>query len=88
MRRREFLGGLAATACPLLMASAQEVARSYRLGFLVPAPRPSPAVAAFFDELRASGFVEGQNLIVSFGGFNVTNDQISEGGQGGNCLKS
>jgi hypothetical protein len=51
----------AAAAWPVV-ASAQQVGRSYRLGFLIPAPRKSAAVSAFFDELRASGFIEGQNL--------------------------
>jgi putative ABC transport system substrate-binding protein len=79
MRRREFLGALSAAALWPVVASAQEGGRSYRLGILVPAPRTSPAIAAFFDELRINGFVEGQNLIVSFDGFNVGNEQISEG---------
>jgi putative ABC transport system substrate-binding protein len=57
---------------------AQEANRKYRLGFLIPAPRQS-AIAAFFDELRANGFAEGQNLIVSFAGFDIRNEQISEG---------
>jgi hypothetical protein len=35
-----------------------------------------PAVAAFFDELRLNGFIEGQNLLVIPGGFGVRNDQI------------
>lgn len=79
MTRREFLSGLAGAAAWPLLASAQEVGRSYRLGFLIPAPRGAPAVAAFFDELRASGFIEGQNLVVAFGGFGVTNEQIKDG---------
>jgi hypothetical protein len=60
MIRREFitlLGG-AAAAWPLA-ARAQEVARTYRLGFLLPTARQSSPVEAFFDELRINGFVEG-----------------------------
>ena len=34
-------------------------------------------MAAFFDELRLNGFVEGQNLTVIPGGFGVPNDQIA-----------
>src|SRR5664279_2461479 len=80
MRRREFLGVLSGAAAAWPVATyAQEANRKYRLGFLIPAPRQSPAIAAFFDELRADGFAEGQNLIVSFGGFDVRNEQISEG---------
>jgi putative ABC transport system substrate-binding protein len=82
MRRREFIAGIAGIAaanawCPPL--SAQEPGRTYRIGFLIPAARESPAVNGFFDELRLHGFIEGQNLIVVFSGFNVSNEQIAEG---------
>jgi putative tryptophan/tyrosine transport system substrate-binding protein len=80
MRRRQFIGGVASAAVAWPAAIyAQEAGRKYRLAFLVPAPRQSSAIAAFFDELRANGFDEGQNLIVSFPGFNIANEQISEG---------
>ena len=78
MKRREFLsliGG--ATAVWPLAARAQEPGRTYRIGFLFPTVRGSPPVVAFFDELRRNGFVEGQNLIVTPGGFGVPNDQIA-----------
>jgi putative tryptophan/tyrosine transport system substrate-binding protein len=35
-------------------------------------------MAAFFDELRVHGFVEGQNITIVPGGFQVRNDQIAE----------
>ena len=78
MHRREFIalmGGVAA-AWPIA-ARAQEPGRIYRIGFLLPAPRETPAVVAFFDELRLNGFIEGQNLLVIPGGFGVPNDQIA-----------
>src|SRR6516164_7373419 len=56
MRRREFfvlLGG-AATAWPLA-ARAQDAGRTYRIGFLLPSPRNSPAAVAMFDQLRLNG---------------------------------
>ena len=65
MRRREFitlLGG--ATALAPLVSHAQQVGRTYRLGGVVASERQAPHIVAFFDELRASGFVEGQNLEV------------------------
>jgi putative ABC transport system substrate-binding protein len=77
MKRREFimlLGG-AAAYWPL-DAWAQDPGRTYRIGFLVPALRQSPAVVALFDELRLNGFSEGRNLFVIPGGFGVPNDQI------------
>ncbi len=79
MNRRALLTllGGAAAAWPVV-ARGQESGRTYRLGVLVPAPRQSSAVIAFFDELRANGFVEGQNLVVTFAGFNVRNEQIGE----------
>ena len=78
MRRREFItlvGG--ATAWPLA-AWAQQSDRTYRLGFLIPTSRQTPAVAAFFDELRLNGFIEGQNLTVVPGGFDVRNEELAE----------
>jgi len=79
MRRREFIKAvLGATAAWPAAVSAQETARTYRLGFLLPVSRNSPAIAAFFDELRSNGFVEGQNLAVLPGGFEVRNEQVPE----------
>jgi hypothetical protein len=39
------------------------------MGFVSAAPREEAWYAAFFDELRGLGFVEGQNLTVILGGF-------------------
>ena len=78
MNRREFNTGLAgATAWPIA-ARAQESGRIYRLGFAIPVGRDSPAISAFFDELRLAGFIEGQNLSVIPNGFGVHNDRLSE----------
>jgi putative ABC transport system substrate-binding protein len=63
MHRRDFIAALAGTAMSPLAARAQEAGRLYRLGILIPATRAS--IAAFFDELRINGFVEGQNLAVT-----------------------
>jgi ABC-type uncharacterized transport system substrate-binding protein len=79
VRRREFitlLGG-AAAAWPLA-TQAQEPGRTYRLGFLNPSPRQTPPMLALFDELRLNGFIEGQNLLVLPGGFEVGNDHLAE----------
>src|SRR6516165_11036979 len=72
MRRRDFitvLGG-AAAGWPLAVR-AQEPGRTYRLGFMVPHSPDAPSIVAFFDELRIAGFIEGQNLFVVPGGFDV-----------------
>jgi putative tryptophan/tyrosine transport system substrate-binding protein len=78
MRRREFITLLGGTAVWPVAARAQDAARTYRVGFLLPSSRASPQVFAMFDELRLNGFVEGQNLIVILGGFAVPNDQIAK----------
>jgi hypothetical protein len=61
MRRREFItliGG--AVAFAPLPARAQDWDRTYRIGFLLSAPRQSLTVVALFDELRRNGLIEGQ----------------------------
>jgi putative ABC transport system substrate-binding protein len=78
MRRRQFLGLLVSAGASLPLAvHAQEAGRTYRLGFLVPSGRNSPPIMAFFDELRRNGFIEGRNLIVLSGGFEVRDDQVA-----------
>jgi putative tryptophan/tyrosine transport system substrate-binding protein len=52
--------------------------RVYRLGVLIPSARQTPPVVAFFDELRLNGFIEGQNLEVIPGGFDIRNEQVAE----------
>ena len=79
MRRRDVLtliGGAAALAP--LMSHAQQVGRTYRLGGVVPSSRQAPHIVAFFDELRSSGFIEGQNLEVLSNAFGLGNKQIPE----------
>jgi len=76
--RRQFITGLSSSAVAWpLAARAQEPGRTYRIGFLLPTPRESPAVAALFDELRLNGFIDGQNLVVIPGGFGIREDQIA-----------
>jgi putative ABC transport system substrate-binding protein len=77
MRRRDILGFLGAVACSRSVRS-QEPGRIYRLGFLIPSGREAPPIVAFFDELRRNGFIEGQNLQVVPGGFDVKQSQIPE----------
>jgi hypothetical protein len=78
--RRELIAliaGAAAAGWPLT-ARAQDWERDrvYRIGFLIPTPRKTPVVDALFDELRINGLVEGQNLQVTPGSFEVQNDQL------------
>ena len=78
MRRREFITFLGSAAAWPLGARAQESGRVYRLGAMIPAGRQTPAVIAFFDEMRLFGFIENQNLIVLPNGFGVRNDELVE----------
>jgi putative tryptophan/tyrosine transport system substrate-binding protein len=81
MRRREFIALIgSAAALPLFrvpVARAQEPGRIYRLGILTGAARQAPRMVAFFDELKVLGFVEGQNLNVVAGGFDLHDDQFA-----------
>ena len=79
MNRRELISllGGAAVAWPPA-ARGQEADRTYRLGFLTQVGRNTPGIVAFFDELRAHGFVEGGNLSMIPGGFGVAIERIGE----------
>ena len=74
--RRKFLATLggAAAVWPLA-ARAQQPTHVYRLGVMVGQARDSAMVAAFFDELRVLGFIEGQNLAIVAGGFGLRDEQ-------------
>src|SRR5438067_11853338 len=78
MRRREFISFLGNAAAWPLAARAQEPGRTCRLGFLNPSPRHAGPMLALFDVLRLNGFIEGQNLEVLPGGFEVGNDNLAE----------
>ena len=77
MRRREFITALGGAAAWPLVTSAQEAGRTYRIGFLIPFGRDTVSVGQFLDELRLNGFIEGQNLSVVSGGFNVGKEQLA-----------
>jgi putative tryptophan/tyrosine transport system substrate-binding protein len=78
VKRRDFITLLGGAAGWPLATQAQEPGRTYRLGFLNPSPRQTPPMLALFDELRLNGFIEGQNLLVLPGGFEVGNDHLAE----------
>jgi putative ABC transport system substrate-binding protein len=79
MRRREFIAllGGGAVAWPLA-ARAQEEGRTYRLGGLSAGPRDAPYLQAMFDELRRTGFIEGQNLTMDWHQYGTRVDLIPE----------
>jgi putative ABC transport system substrate-binding protein len=79
--RREFVSFLGAmglwSALPRSVRG-QALSRIHRIGFFMPLGRETPAVAATFDELRENGFVEGKNLEVVSGSFNVGINKIAD----------
>jgi hypothetical protein len=78
MRRREFIALFGASITWPFAALAQQPGRTYRLGFLVLAPRDVPLNVHLLDELRRLGFVEGQNLTVEFRAYGLHPDLISQ----------
>ena len=77
MRRREFITLVGAAAASPLAARAQEPGRVYHLGSLVGSQRTAPYHGAFFEALRQSGFVEGQNLLADPHGYGLRVDQFA-----------
>jgi ABC-type uncharacterized transport system substrate-binding protein len=77
LKRREFISllGGGALLAPFA-ASAQEPGRTYRLAVLTANAREAPQNMALLDELRRSGFVEGQNLVIR--GFGLNNQQFRD----------
>jgi ABC-type uncharacterized transport system substrate-binding protein len=65
MRRREFIPMLgAAVAWPLAARAQQQLGKVARIGFLRYASPHAKQFEAFRDGLRASGYVEGQNIVI------------------------
>jgi putative ABC transport system substrate-binding protein len=66
--RRQFISALGGTALTWpLAARAQQLGRTARIGLLTSAPGDpvnGPGIPAFLDELKKSGFSEGQNLTI------------------------
>src|SRR5450631_2226166 len=75
MRRREFLGIALGTAVGW-PAPGHSQPRVYRIGVLSAAPRTVDLNVAFIDELRRSGFAEGQNLTILSEGYGKRADEF------------
>src|SRR4051812_25967029 len=77
MKRRDFLAVMAgAVTTRPVAAVAQQASRTYRVGFLTPAPRAS--YVAFFDELRLNGFLEGKTFEAVANGLGFPTPKISQ----------
>src|SRR6266516_4545186 len=68
MNRREFIALLGGAAAWPLAARAQQVSKLPTIGFMssTSAAPFAHLVAAFRDSLKATGFVEGQNVAIEF----------------------
>ena len=77
MERRTFVGALATGAFANVprIVSAQQ-AWSRRIGFLTAGVLPKTMPAAFRDELREHGWVEGQNLVIERRGGDGNSDRV------------
>jgi ABC-type uncharacterized transport system substrate-binding protein len=83
MRRRDFMSISAASVTAASVdARAQQARRVYRIGSLHQSPLHAPHHAAFYDELRLLGFIQGQNLAVDREGYGLTLDQLSDHASG------
>src|SRR2546423_329564 len=75
MRRREFIMLLGGAAASPLAVHAQQAGKVYRIGVLT--PFPANVLTALFDELRQSGFIQGQNLTVDGRGIASSYERFS-----------
>jgi putative ABC transport system substrate-binding protein len=67
MRRREFIAGLVGVAAWPLPAHGQQLAKVPRLGVLLfSTPSADPNMKVVHSSLRALGYVEGRDLVVSY----------------------
>ena len=76
--RRALIAGLGSAAVWPVVARAQQPGRTYRLAFISGLSHDNPLIAAFFDELRLSGMIEGQNLQLIPGGFYRRYEELRE----------
>jgi putative ABC transport system substrate-binding protein len=66
MNRREAVLALLSIGAPPLAAFAQQTERIWRIGFLAQTAGSNANIAAFLDELRSLGYVEGRNLSIEY----------------------
>ena len=64
MKKRETLIALAALIASPLAARAQQPGKVWRIGYLAGNAGPDESSAAFREQLRALGYVEGRNLVI------------------------
>ena len=78
MRRRQFMTLLGGAPFVPLAGRAQNMGRTYRIGALHLGSRNQPFHDALYDELRRSGFIEGQNLWVDRQGYGLRVEQLAD----------
>jgi putative ABC transport system substrate-binding protein len=78
LKRREIITLLSVATFAPLAARAQDIGRTYRIGALHLGSRNHPFHDALYDELRRSGFIEGQNLWVDTRGYGLPAEQLAD----------
>jgi len=78
MRRRDFIVLIGAGVPWPFAAMAQQAGRTYRVGGLSGGLRDTPPIVAMFNELRRSGFIEGQNLTIDWRVYGLHIDLVPE----------
>jgi len=76
VRRRIFLGKIAAATAMAPGAWAQQVGRTYTVGVLLPVGRGS-SYTALLEGFKAMGFVEGKNLVIDGRGYDLGPEQFA-----------
>jgi putative tryptophan/tyrosine transport system substrate-binding protein len=66
MNRRDTVLALTTLFAAPLVAKAQQTGKVWRIGFLGGSNKDNPNVAAFRDELRKLGWIEGKNIFVEY----------------------
>jgi len=78
VKRRAFISLLGGAAAWPIAASAQQVGKTYRIGWLQPAPIPDAWLKAFRQGLQEFNYVEGKNLIIEYRWGDGNFDQLPE----------
>jgi putative ABC transport system substrate-binding protein len=66
MKRRTFVGGMAAVMATPFAAKAQQAGKVYRVGILTPGSSPPGPLEALREGLHDHGYIDGKNLVLEW----------------------